>query len=114
MKRKRFTEEQIAFALRQAEAGTPVSSPRRGTMLSGGGVPAATQAFRLDSMARSAGPALAGLRPLAQKPGAPVVPKCPPCCTPATSITRTQPCDSARHNPSRIKSPPKPSPWAVG
>ncbi len=24
MKRKRFTEEQIAFALRQAEAGTPV------------------------------------------------------------------------------------------
>ena len=25
MKRKRFTEEQIAFALRQAEAGTPVA-----------------------------------------------------------------------------------------
>lgn len=25
MKRKRFTEEQIAFALRQAEAGTPVT-----------------------------------------------------------------------------------------
>jgi len=25
MKRKRFTEEQIAFALRQAESGTPVS-----------------------------------------------------------------------------------------
>ncbi len=25
MKRKRFTEEQIAFALRQHEAGTPVS-----------------------------------------------------------------------------------------
>ena len=25
MKRKRFTEEQIAFALRQAEGGTPVS-----------------------------------------------------------------------------------------
>ena len=24
MKRRRFTEEQIAFALRQAEAGTPV------------------------------------------------------------------------------------------
>ena len=24
MKRKRFTEEQIAFALRQAESGTPV------------------------------------------------------------------------------------------
>ena len=24
MKRKRFTEEQIAFALRQAEAGAPV------------------------------------------------------------------------------------------
>ena len=26
MKRKRFTEEQIAFALRQAEAGTPVEA----------------------------------------------------------------------------------------
>ena len=25
MKRKRYTEEQIAFALRQAESGTPVS-----------------------------------------------------------------------------------------
>ena len=25
MKRKRFTEEQIAFALRQAESGTPVA-----------------------------------------------------------------------------------------
>ena len=25
MKKKRFTEEQIAFALRQAESGTPVS-----------------------------------------------------------------------------------------
>ena len=29
MKRRRFTEEQIAFALRQAEAGAPVEEVRR-------------------------------------------------------------------------------------
>ena len=29
MKRKRYTEEQIAFALRQAESGTPVAEVTR-------------------------------------------------------------------------------------
>lgn len=29
MKRKRYTEEQIAFALRQVESGTPVSEMTR-------------------------------------------------------------------------------------
>ena len=35
MKRKRFTEEQIAFALRQAEAGTPVEEVCRKMGVSG-------------------------------------------------------------------------------
>ena len=35
MKRERYTGEQIAYCLRQAEAGTSVTEPRQGSVLDG-------------------------------------------------------------------------------